>query len=95
MLQALLMWLMNSNSMKTAGAAASGSIVSVVALMGFVDKNIDTRIESVNKNISRYVDSRHNQVSTDIKYIKENQKDMKQLLRIINDRLYNLKQGDR
>ncbi len=86
MFVALLTWIVKSHGMKTASAAAGGSILSVALLMGVMDKNVDQKIETV----VAYVDSRHDQVSTDIRYIKEDQGEIKDLLKIINQRVYEL-----
>jgi hypothetical protein len=86
MFAALLTWMVKSQGAKTAGAAASGSVISVALLMGMVEKNVDNKIETV----VTYVDSKHNQVSTDIRYMKKEQSEIKGILKVINERVYQL-----
>ncbi|MCP3684528.1 MAG: hypothetical protein GY861_17825 [bacterium] len=92
MLTTVLSWMLKSQGAKTASAAASGSVVSVAVLMGVMDQNADKKIESVKKEMLVYVDSRHNQVSTDMRYIRENQREIKELVKTINQRVYELNQ---
>lgn len=95
MLKLILAWLINSNGAKTAGAAVAGSGITVAMLIGLLEKNVDQKIESVNARVMHYVDRRHDQVSIDIKYIRENQVEIKELVKIINQRVYELNQKQR
>lgn len=90
MLAAILSWMLKSNGAKTAGAAASGSVISVAVLMGIMEKSIDHKVQSVNSDMIRYVDSRHSVVSTELKYMSKDIKEMKDLVKIINQRVYEL-----
>jgi len=92
MFGALLTWIVKSQGAKTAGAAASGSVISVAVLMGIMEKNVDLKIDSVNREIISYVDKRHDSVSSDIRYMKENQIEMKEIIKVINQRVYELNQ---
>ena len=95
MLQALIIWLSKSQGAKTAGAAASGSVLSVAVLMGALDKSVDAKIDNVNRQIIKYVDVKHNTVSNDISYMKEDISEIKDLLKTINERVYDLNKKER
>lgn len=96
---AVLAWiakvLAGSNGMKTAGAAAGGSVLSVAVLMGVLDQSVDKKIDTNIKVITGYVDFKHDRVSNDINYIKEDIREVKDLLKTVNDRVYQLNQRNK
>lgn len=90
MLSAILQWIINSNGAKTAGAAVAGSGITVAALLGIMTEQIDARVAATHKEIITYVDNRHDGAAKDLKYIKENQDQIKVLIQKIDDRIYEI-----
>ena len=90
MLIAILAWIAKSQGAKTAGAAAGGSIASVAILMGLLDQKIDTRMIEGRKEIIQYVDNKHLLVLTKFNFMGDDISEIKELVKITNQRVYEL-----
>ena len=91
MIKAVLLWLSGSNTAKAAGATAAGGGVSMLVLLGALDHKLDNSLAEVKTEAERYVDVKHDNVLIQIEHIKENQVDIKKILRSIDSRVYQLK----
>jgi hypothetical protein len=100
MFKLLLDWFLHSQAAKTASAAAGGSIISITALMGILEKQVTKEIEAKHKEAIAYVDRKYDNVDANIKlvqselmFIRTGQAEMNTSLRIMSDRIFEMNKG--
>ena len=86
---ALLGWCIKSKAVKVGGGilGGSGALILILGLHASVNKRIDT----VKIGTQTYVNQKHDLVTQQINHLKDGQREIKDMLKIIDKRLYNLK----
>lgn len=78
-------------------SAATGSLISVLALMGILEKKIEAQIEDKHTHALEYVDRKYDNVQSDINvikteliFIKNMQAETNSHLRVMSDRIFEM-----
>lgn len=74
---------------KVGGGLVGGSGVIIVLIA--LNAHLEAKIQGASDTSRLYVDSKHEVVMSEIESLKRGQKDIKDLLRVIDNRLYQLK----
>lgn len=94
MFAAIITWMLQSQGAKAAGvvvgSAAGGSVVSIAVLFGMMDHSVDAKISANNIEIIRLVDMKDKVVSNEVKHVNKDIKEIKELVTITNQRVYEL-----
>ncbi len=74
------------------GIAAGGTSLFLVVTMlnGRLDE-VNKRIDEKDKQIREYVDFRHDQVVREFGHVNDNQKEIKDILKVIEQRMYKIR----
>ncbi len=87
--------------MASKGAKIGGGLVAGGASLGLVINMISARVDDLeikiderDKSIREYVDFKHDVVLREMKFLNSTQIEMKDMLKAINERMYNQKKGD-
>lgn len=96
-----LVWdaIVHSQTAKTTIAVSASSTVAFTAIIANVEKKFEEKIDRTNMDMVRYVDFKNDiglknieLVYKDVSHIKSQQDDIKDLLKTINARIYELNQ---
>lgn len=74
----------------TGGLAGTGGIFAI--LFG-LHTDISLKIDKAEANSKVYADSKHELIKQDVAHLREGQTDIKSMLKVIDQRLYNMKKA--
>lgn len=97
MLKILIGWIVKSKAAKAGAGVIGGSTILTAViwpLFTFQTQKVDAQFIRVDKEIRQYVDLKHENVMIEVKYLRQGQGEIKELLKITNKRLYQLKRGN-
>lgn len=86
----ILIWALKSKSAKLGTVGIAGGS-GIVALLMNLHTDITTRIDVAKSEVKAYVDVKNDFMQRDMSYIKESQSEIKDLLKLIDKRIYDLK----
>lgn len=87
---------MTKDGVKVGGGILGGS-GAILIIFSFVTAEVSEVKATINKKdveVRRYVDQRHENVLTEIRYLRDGQKEIKNLIQTLDKRVYELRQGD-
>lgn len=97
MFKILLDWIIHSQTAKTAGAAAGGSMITITMLMGVLDKKVEAQMDLKHDQALTFVerkydalDSKISLLQAEIVFVKTSQIEHTNTLRVISDRIYDM-----
>lgn len=90
MLTSILSFLLDSKMIKTSVASAAGSGVVLVGIMQSHVQDIKKDVDFKNSQMIKYVDAKHDIGIEKFKSLFDNQTEIKDQLKVIDNRLYNI-----
>lgn len=97
MLKLLMGWIVKTKTAKTGASILGGSTLLAAIIwpiFTYQSAKVDAQIIMVNKQVREYVDLKHENVMVEVKYLRQGQSEIKELLKITNKRLYQLKRSN-
>ena len=90
MIQAILSWLLDGKMIKTTAASAIGSGAVVIGIIETKLLDVKALAEKDKQQIIQYVDARHDKAMLKIDVLIDSNKDLKESLNRIDDRLFTI-----